>query len=75
MVFVGMGLNGRCTQVAVLDNDGDEVTNLNLVNGSAEFAELVAGLPPHTRWRLRLVRLADLVNEAASLRQRCSPLR
>jgi hypothetical protein len=48
MVFVGMDLNGRCTQVAVLDNDGDEVTNLNLVNGSAEFAELVAGLPPQT---------------------------
>lgn len=48
MVFVGMDLHRRRTQVAVLDNDGDEVTNRNLVNGSAEFAELVAGLPPQS---------------------------
>lgn len=68
MVYVGMDLHRRRTQVAVLDDEGAEVVNRNLINGSAEFAEVVAGLPPQTPvaveagygWQW----LADLLDEA-----------
>ena len=70
MVFVGMDLHRCRTQVAVLDDDGDVVMNRNMVNGSAEFTELVAGLPSRTpvaveagygwQWLADLLEGADL---------------
>jgi transposase len=48
MVFVGLDVHRRRTQVAVLDNEGHELLNRNVVNDPRKLAEVLCGAEPGT---------------------------
>jgi hypothetical protein len=53
MVYVGMDVYRKRTQVAILDGQGEEVLNRNMPNDVGELAVLLADLEPGTPGRLR----------------------
>lgn len=44
MVYVGMDVHRKRTQVAILDDRGDQLVNRNVVNGSPEMTEILASV-------------------------------
>jgi transposase len=48
MVYVGMDVHRKRTQVAVVGDDGKEVLNRSVANRAEELAPLVGSLAPHT---------------------------
>jgi transposase len=49
MVYVGMDVHRKRTQVAILDESGRELTNRNVTNDAAEIAKVLQGLEPGTQ--------------------------
>ena len=47
-VHVGIDVHRKRSQVAVLEADGQQRFNRNVINGSVELAELLGGLPAGT---------------------------
>jgi transposase len=47
-VYVGIDVHRKRSQVAILDADGVQRCNRNLVNGSADLVEVLGGLPAGT---------------------------
>lgn len=44
MVYVGMDVHRKRTQVAILDDRGEQLVNRNVANGSAELTEILASV-------------------------------
>jgi hypothetical protein len=52
-VYVGMGVHRKRSQVAIVDEAGDQQRNRNLANDPAQLVPILGALPPGTRWPLR----------------------
>jgi transposase len=49
MVYVGMDVHRKRTQVAILDESGCELTNRNVISDPVEIAKVLEGLEPGTQ--------------------------
>jgi signal recognition particle GTPase len=49
MVYVGMDVHRKRSQIAIVDGAGRELTNRNVVNDPAEISKVLQGLEPGTQ--------------------------
>jgi transposase len=84
-VYVGIDVHRKRSQVSVLEADGQQRFNRNLVNGSAELTQLLGGLPAGTpvafeaaygwTWLLELLDDLELEPHLAHARRGARPSR
>src|SRR5437763_4153127 len=68
MVYAGIDVHRKRSQVSLIDVDGRELLNRNVDNSSEAMLDILEDLEPGTRWRLRRPTggwLADLLEERA----------
>jgi len=52
-VYVGMDVHRKRSQIAIVDDAGEEQRNRNVPNDPTELVPILGGLPPGTRSRSR----------------------